>query len=105
MQIAKFQVDIRDQAFPASAEDIRPWAAVVACYSAVDRFFPACSLFGLTEGIYHGKPETPLEEAQTNQHDYLLDQIQCRPGTRVLDIGCGYGKLLERARQRGAAAI
>ena len=27
---------------------------VADCYSAVDRFFPACGLFDLTEGIYRG---------------------------------------------------
>lgn len=83
----------------------KPWGTVVTCYSAVDRFFPACGLFDLTEGIYYGNPETPFEQAQANQHDYLLDQVQCKPGRRFLDIGCGYGTLLERIRQRDATGI
>jgi cyclopropane-fatty-acyl-phospholipid synthase len=75
---------------------------VVTCYSAVDRFFPACGLYDLTEGIYQGNPEMPHEQAQANQHNYLLEQALCGPGQRLLDIGCGYGTLLERARQHGA---
>src|SRR5438309_1434443 len=47
---------------PASAETpaarAPPWATVVTCYSAVDRFFPACGLLDLTEGIYQGNPHT-----------------------------------------------
>ena len=31
-----------------------PWKRVATCYSAVDRFFPVCGMFDLTEGIYHG---------------------------------------------------
>jgi cyclopropane-fatty-acyl-phospholipid synthase len=78
---------------------------VVTFYSATDRFFSACRLFDLTEGMYHGNPETSYEQAQINQLDYLLDQIHCEAGRRVLDIGCGYGTLLERIRQRGAKGI
>jgi cyclopropane-fatty-acyl-phospholipid synthase len=55
--------------------------------------------------MYHGNPETSYEQAQANQHAYLLDQIRCKPGRRVLDIGCGYGTLLERIRQRGATGV
>jgi len=75
---------------------------VVGCYSAVDRFFPACGLFDLTEGIYYGNPEIPYEQAQANQLDYLLDQVRVLPGRRILDLGCGYGTLLERIRRRSA---
>jgi cyclopropane-fatty-acyl-phospholipid synthase len=83
----------------------QPWGRVAACYSAIDRFFPACGLFDLTEGMYRGNPNTPYEQAQANQLDYLLDQIQCRPGRRVLDLGCGYGTLLERIRHRSAKGL
>jgi cyclopropane fatty-acyl-phospholipid synthase-like methyltransferase len=86
-----------------NASIVQPWQRVVNCYSAVDRLFPSCGLFDLTEGVYQGNDETPYEVAQANQHNYLLQQALCGPGTRLLDIGCGYGTLLERAQQRGTA--
>jgi len=88
-----------------STAKAQPWGKVAACYSAVDRFFPACGLFDLTDGIYHGDPQTPYEQAQVNQIDYLLDQVRCGPGRRVLDLGCGYGTLLEQVRQRDAKGV
>ena len=87
------------------AENVQPWETVVTCYSAVDRFFPACGLFDLTEGIYHGNPKTPYEQAEANQLNYLLDQVRCGPGRRILDLGCGYGTLLERIRLRDATGV
>lgn len=89
----------------ANSENGQNYRTVVACYSAVDRFFPACGLFDLTDGMYNGNPDIPYERAQANQLDYLLDQIRCESGRRVLDIGCGYGTLLERIRQRGAIGV
>ncbi len=83
----------------------QPWEKVVTCYSAVDRFFPACGMFDLTEGIYHGNAQMPYEQAEANQLNYLLDQVRCEPGRRLLDLGCGYGTLLERIRQRGARGV
>jgi len=88
-----------------STAKAQPWEKVATCYSAIDRFFPACGLFDLTEGIYDGNPKTPYEQAEANQLDYLLDQVRCGPGRRVLDLGCGYGTLLERIRQRGAKGV
>src|SRR5262245_7743471 len=79
--------------------------AVVRCYSVFERFFPACGLLDYTEGIYHGDPSTPIEVAQRNQIEYVLDEAGCSAGTRVLDIGCGNGTLLDMARERGTQAI
>jgi len=78
---------------------------VADCYSAVDLFFPACGLYDLTEGIYNGRSDMPYEQAQSNQINYLLDQIHVGPGSRVLDIGCGYGTLLEHVHRRVASGV
>jgi cyclopropane fatty-acyl-phospholipid synthase-like methyltransferase len=43
--------------------------------------------------------------AQERQAEYLLDQARCDSGTRLLDIGCGYGRILEHAGRRGANAV
>jgi cyclopropane-fatty-acyl-phospholipid synthase len=92
-------------AIAAVPAKLRPWERVVRCYSAVHTFFPLCGLFDLTEGIYAGNARTPHEQAQARQHDYLLDQAGCGPHDRVLDLGCGYGTLLERVRRRGARGV
>jgi cyclopropane-fatty-acyl-phospholipid synthase len=88
-----------------SAASAKAWGTVATCYSAVDAFFPVCGFFDLTEGIYHGNSETPYEQAKDNQLDYLLDQVRCEQDRRVLDLGCGYGTLLERIRQRNAKGV
>jgi cyclopropane-fatty-acyl-phospholipid synthase len=93
------------RAAPEPPSSIRPpERRVAACYSAFDAFFPRLGLYDLTEGIYDG-PDTSFEQAQVNQTTYLLDQIRCGPGSRVLDVGCGYGTLLARARDRGARPV
>lgn len=75
---------------------------VVQCYSLFDKFFPTCGLLDYTEGIYHDDPSTPYEQAQQNQINYLLDEVRCRRGVRILEVGCGNGTLLEEVRRRGA---
>ena len=43
-----------------------------------------------------------LEEAQLRKVDGILDAAGVRPGTRVLEIGTGWGALAIRAARRGA---
>jgi cyclopropane-fatty-acyl-phospholipid synthase len=43
-----------------------------------------------------------LEEAQLRKVDAILDAAGVRPGSRVLEIGTGWGTLAIRAAQRGA---
>ena len=45
---------------------------------------------------------TKLEEAQLRKIDGVLDYAGVRPGTRLLEIGTGWGALAIRAAQRGA---
>lgn len=77
---------------------------VVNCYSAMERFFAAVGFLDMTEGIYDGNPDTPYEVAQQRQIDYLLDEVGCRSGSRILELGCGNGTLLEAVEQRGGQA-
>jgi cyclopropane-fatty-acyl-phospholipid synthase len=41
-----------------------------------------------------------LDAAQIAKLDYHLDNVALQPGGNLLDIGCGWGSLLSRARQR-----
>lgn len=77
---------------------------VVGCYSVFDAFFPACGFTDLTDGMYEGDPARSYEDAQARQAEVLLDRAEVRTGSRLLDLGCGYGRLLRAAIARGATA-
>jgi cyclopropane-fatty-acyl-phospholipid synthase len=51
---------------------------------------------------WFASPDEPLEHAQQRKLDGLLDQAGVTEGTRVLEIGSGWGSLAIRAAQRGA---
>jgi cyclopropane-fatty-acyl-phospholipid synthase len=45
-------------------------------------------------------PVLSLEDAQTEKVDAILDRLDLRSGSRLLEIGCGWGALAERAVER-----
>jgi cyclopropane-fatty-acyl-phospholipid synthase len=65
----------------------------------------ACGFPDLTEGMYEGDPARPYEDAQARQATVLLDRAHCAAGTRLLDIGCGYGRILQAATERGTGGV
>lgn len=79
-------------------------AAVVRCYSLWD-LQRLAGMIDLTEGIYPPLAKLSYEEAQRVQTDVLLNRVGCDRGSTILDIGCGYGRLVARARECGADAI
>lgn len=60
-----------------------------------------------TEGLYHGGDHRSrsLEDAQRDQRAWVLDQARVGPGSRLFEVGCGNGSLLEDAEARGARAV
>ncbi|WP_139980063.1 SAM-dependent methyltransferase [Nocardioides litoris] len=56
----------------------------------------------LFEGDPHAAPAAALEEAQGRKIERLLDEAGVGPGSRVLEIGSGWGELCIRAARRGA---
>ncbi len=46
-----------------------------------------------------------LEQAQRRKHDYVGEQLRVVPGSRVLDLGCGWGGLLQYIRDRGGIGV
>jgi cyclopropane-fatty-acyl-phospholipid synthase len=54
---------------------------------------------------YDGDFSLGLHEAQRRKHEYVADQLAIGPGTRVLDLGCGWGALLDFVRRRGAVGV
>ncbi len=56
-----------------------------------------------TEGYYPTGLED-YEDARLLQHNFILDQCGCTEGTTLLEVGCGNGRLLKLAKDRGTQA-
>jgi cyclopropane-fatty-acyl-phospholipid synthase len=54
---------------------------------------------------YDGDFSLSLEEAQRRKHEYVAEQTGIEPGRRVLDLGCGWGGLLNYVRKVGATGV
>jgi cyclopropane-fatty-acyl-phospholipid synthase len=79
--------------------------AVRRCYDVLD-LCRGCGITDFTDGKYidDGHDRTAYIAAQRRQACYLLDEVGCERGSRILDIGCGYGRLLAAATARAAIA-
>jgi cyclopropane fatty-acyl-phospholipid synthase-like methyltransferase len=89
---------------PSAQRSVAP--TVCTCYDLVHLAISA-GVTDLTDGKYVGErnDRAAYLAAQHRQAEYLLDQIACGPGSRILDIGCGYGRILEHAARRSATAV
>ena len=59
----------------------------------------------ITCAMYNGDFSKTLEQAQKDKHDYILNGINFKAGSRVLDIGSGWGPILKTVTERGGHAI
>jgi cyclopropane-fatty-acyl-phospholipid synthase len=76
-------------------------------YSLIDRIFRLSlgELADFSGAKYDGDFSLSLEEAQRHKHEYVAAQIGIGPGRRILDLGCGWGPLLDFSRGRGATGV
>ena len=54
---------------------------------------------------YDGDFSLTLEQAQQRKHEYVAEQIGITQGRRILDLGCGWGPLLNFARGVDASGL
>src|SRR5713226_8605879 len=76
-------------------------------YSLIDRIFRLSlgELADFSGAKYDRDFSLSLEEAQRRKHDYVAEQVGIGPGRRVLDLGCGWGPLLNVVRSRGGSGV
>jgi cyclopropane-fatty-acyl-phospholipid synthase len=76
-------------------------------YSLIDRIFRLSlgELADFSGAMYDGDFSLTLEDAQRRKHEYVAEQIGIGPGRRLLDLGCGWGPLLDFIRSRGGSGV
>jgi cyclopropane-fatty-acyl-phospholipid synthase len=76
-------------------------------YSLTDRVIRLSlgELADFSGAKYDGDFTLTLEQAQRRKHEYVAQQIGIEPGRRVLDLGCGWGGLLNYIRNVGATGL
>jgi cyclopropane-fatty-acyl-phospholipid synthase len=76
-------------------------------YSLTDRVFRLSlgELADFSGAKYDGDFSMSLEEAQRRKHEFVAEQIGIGPERRVLDLGCGWGPLLNFIRSREGTGV
>src|SRR4051812_31576484 len=88
---------------PARADPTDPHLT----YSLIDRIFRLSlgELADFSGAKYDGDFSMTLEQAQRRKHEYVAQAIGIESGRRVLDLGCGWGPLLNFIRSEGATGL
>jgi cyclopropane-fatty-acyl-phospholipid synthase len=55
-----------------------------------------------TGAKYDGDFSLSLEEAQLKKHKFIAENLEIKPGDKILDIGSGWGPFLKYAQELGA---
>ena len=76
-------------------------------YTLTDRLFRLSvgELADFSGAKYDGDFSLTLEQAQRRKHEYVAAQIGVPPGGRILDLGCGWGAMLDYFRARGIRGV
>lgn len=76
-------------------------------YSLTDRIFRLSlgEMADFSGAKFDGDFSLSLEEAQRRKHEFIAEQIGIGPGRRILDLGSGWGPLLDFIRRRGGRGL
>ena len=75
-------------------------------YTVLDKIFRLSigEMADFSGARYNGDFSQTLEAAQTAKHRFMAEQCGIKKGSRVLDMGCGWGPFLNYAMALGATA-
>lgn len=76
-------------------------------YSTMDKIFRLSlgDMADFSGARYNGDFTLSLEAAQEAKHRFMADQLHIESGSRVLDMGCGWGPFINYINHRGAKAM
>ena len=74
-------------------------------YTAIDRIFRLSigESGDFSGAMYNGDFTLSLEEAQRAKHQFMVDQLNIKKGSKVLDMGCGWGPFIRFATKETGA--
>jgi cyclopropane-fatty-acyl-phospholipid synthase len=76
-------------------------------YTVIDKIFRLSigEMADFSGAKYDGDFSLSLAEAQRAKHEFIADQLHIVAGSRVLDMGCGWGPFLHFLKQKSAKGI
>jgi cyclopropane-fatty-acyl-phospholipid synthase len=95
--ITKFQHWLRENTLSRSKKNIH------AHYDLGNAFYELWldSSMTYSSALFQNLEEEPLESAQNNKYQKIIDSLNLKSGDNVLEIGCGWGGFIEHASKLG----
>ncbi|TDR27837.1 SAM-dependent methyltransferase [Hydromonas duriensis] len=56
-----------------------------------------------SSAVFYGNYDLPLEQAQANKYQRIIDELGLKAGDKVLEVGCGWGGFAVHAAKLGIA--
>jgi cyclopropane-fatty-acyl-phospholipid synthase len=83
----------------------RDRAAIAHHYDVSNEFYRLLLDPAMTYSCAYWTGDSSLEQAQRDKLDLVCAKLAMEPGTRLLDVGCGWGSLVEHAARHYGAQV
>lgn len=76
-------------------------------YTTIDKIHRAAlgETADLSGAMFNGDFSMSLEDAQRAKHEFMAEQLHIKAGSKVMDMGCGWGPFLNHLKKIGAKGI